>query len=119
MDVWSFDGAKWHEGEAAGSALRWFNLCGDDSADLDRLGARFNLHPLAIEDCHSVQLHTPKIDDFGDYLFIVLLTLVEEGGPPEPDELDLFLGRDFLITYQDRPAGPRALEAVGDAVRKG
>jgi magnesium transporter len=119
MDIWSFDGGKWHEGEAEGAALRWFNLCGDDGVHLDHLGARFNLHPLAIEDCHSNQLHTPKVDDFGDYLFIIVLTLVEGGGGPEPDELDIFLGRDYLITYQDRPAGPRALEAVSDAVRKG
>jgi magnesium transporter len=119
MDAWSFDGTKWCEGEVDGAPLRWFNLCGEDAAGLDRLGARFNLHPLAIEDCHSSQLHTPKVDDFGGYLFIVLLTLVEGAGGPEPDELDIFLGRDYLITYQDRPAGPHALEAVLDSLRKG
>jgi magnesium transporter len=119
VETWSFDGNAWSPGEASDARLRWFNLCGDDAGELDVLGRRFNLHPLAIEDCHSTQLHTPKVDDFGDYLFIVLLTLVDGDEGPEPDELDIFLGRDFLLTYQDRPAGPHALEAVSEAVRKG
>jgi magnesium transporter len=62
----------------------------------------FHFHPLAIEDALK-DTHVPKIDDWDQYLYIVVDTLDFE---PESDELrlhelDLFLGKNYLVTYHN------------------
>ena len=105
MQTWSFRGDAWHEGEVEGAGFCWFDITGPDDRGLDELAERFGLHHLAVEDCRSELPHAPKIDDFGDYLFIVLHAVVEAPDGRETEEIDVFLGKDFLITYQDRPIG--------------
>lgn len=63
----------------------------------------FQFHPLAIEDC--VQPNSlPKVEDYEDYLFIVThavdFTRTEKFNTTE---LDLFLGKDFLVTFHTAP----------------
>ncbi len=121
MQAWSLVGGAWREGEAEGAELAWYDLVGPESGALVELGKRFGLHPLAIEDCISLLPHAPKIDDFGDYLFIVLHVLRQgdEGDDPITEELDAFLGRDFLITYQDEALPTHGLvqRAINDGHR--
>ena len=66
----------------------------------------FNFHHLAIDDALQ-ETHAPKIDDWGDYLYIVLnyMHLVKGTDPwdTEIDELDIFLGRNYVITHHDNP----------------
>ncbi len=66
----------------------------------------FNFHHLAIDDALE-QTHAPKIDDWGDYLYIVLnymhLVKAPEPWDTEIDELDIFLGRNYVITHHDNP----------------
>lgn len=125
MLSWSFVDGHWQEGETAGAAFTWFDITGADDAGLDALEGRFGLHQLAVEDCRSPLLHAPKIDDFGDHLFIVLQAVVDSPEGADTEELDVFLGRDFLITYQDRPiatadsAGRAPGAALIGALREG
>ncbi len=64
----------------------------------------FGFHPLAIQDALE-QTHAPKIDDWGEYLYIVLnyMRLVPQPEPwdTEIDELDIFLGRNYVVTHHD------------------
>jgi len=65
----------------------------------------FKFHPLAIDDALK-ESHTPKIDDWEDYLYIVLHAIaVNKQGSVEIDtlELDVFLGKNYIITYHARP----------------
>jgi magnesium transporter len=66
----------------------------------------FNFHHLAIADALE-QIHAPKIDDWGDYLYIVLnymhLVKATEPWDTEIDEIDIFLGRNYVITHHDNP----------------
>jgi magnesium transporter len=62
----------------------------------------FHFHTLAIEDALK-DTHVPKIDDWNTYLYIVVDTLDFE---PETEEvrlheLDLFLGKNYLVTYHN------------------
>jgi len=110
MGVWSLVADRWLPEDRADATVRWFNVIGPESPALDGLAERFGLHRLSIEDCRSQDYHAAKIDEFEDHLFVVLHAPVGESrehGPTE--EIDAFLGRDFLITYQDR-----ALPAVAD-----
>jgi magnesium transporter len=63
----------------------------------------FQFHPLAIEDC--VQPNSlPKVEDYEDYLFLVThavdFTRTEKFNTAE---LDLFLGKDYLVTFHTAP----------------
>lgn len=111
------DGA-WREGELEGGA-RWYDLDGRDREALLALATRYGLHPLAIEDCLSPYLHTPKIDDFGSYLFIVALAMKPGTVEPVLEELDVFLGSDFVVTYRDDPATAPEIDGVVRAIAQG
>lgn len=102
METWSLVEGRWQRGDIPSAAARWFDVCGPDSGELESLQQRFGLHALSIEDCISPLVHAPKIDEFADHLFIVLHALVPGTEGPETEELDVFLGHDFVITYQDR-----------------
>jgi magnesium transporter len=63
----------------------------------------FQFHPLAIEDCVA-PTSLPKVEDYEDYLFIVThgvdFTRTEKFNTTE---LDLFLGKDYLVTFHTAP----------------
>jgi magnesium transporter len=65
----------------------------------------FGFHPLAIDDALT-QSHVPKVDDWGEYIYIVLHSVKYD--PAEKDrldtlELDIFLGKNYLVTHHDDP----------------
>jgi len=66
----------------------------------------FDFHPLAIDDALQ-ETHAPKIDDWGKYLYIVLNYMnIAEGGEyweTDVDELDIFLGHNYIVTHHDHP----------------
>jgi magnesium transporter len=70
----------------------------------DWLCEHFHFHPLAVEDALR-EAHIPKVDDWGDYLYIVfhVARIVRETEALELQELDIFLGRNYLITYHTAP----------------
>jgi magnesium transporter len=76
----------------------------------------FQFHPLAIEDCVAPN-SLPKVEDYEDYLFIVThavdFTRTEKFNTTE---LDLFLGRDYLVTYHRAPL--RSVSTVADRTLK-
>lgn len=117
MEAWSLVRGQWIEGESPDAEARWFNVCGATDPRLDELAARFRLHPLSVEDCRSTLLHAPKIDEFTDHVFIVLHAFLGLEHGPEPVELDVFLGHDFLITYQDEEVD--AIHEVMASLRNG
>ena len=119
MRVWSFCDGRWHPGEQAGAEKRWHDLTGADHAELRRLADVYGLHHLAVDDCISPYLHTPKIDDFGAYVFVILLSLVPGTTEAVVEEFDAFLGPDFLITYRDSEERSPALTEVNDALERG
>ena len=119
MRVWSFSEGRWHEGEVQGAERHWYDLTGNDHQELRRLAQTYGLHPLAVDDCLSPYLHTPKIDDFGTHVFVILLALAPGSTEPVPEEFDLFLGPEFLITYRDSADESPALEDVIHALNRG
>ncbi len=81
--------------------MNWYDIRDPKDPELDRLAAEFHLHPLHVEDCrHRGQ--RAKVEESNGYLFVVLKpAVVKEDGSLEASDLDLFLGRDFLITVQE------------------
>src|SRR5690606_25485594 len=75
----------------------WVGLHEPDAALLHRLQQQFDLHDLAIEDAdHAHQ--RPKVEAYGDSLFIALHTAQLVDGHIAFGETHIFLGARFLIT---------------------
>ena len=64
----------------------------------------FNFHPLAIEDCVAIS-ERPKIDDYETYLFMVIHAVDYNQSQHKfaTTELNLFIGKNFLVTYHADP----------------
>jgi len=63
----------------------------------------FQFHPLAIEDCVTPS-SLPKIEDYEEYLFIVMHAVdFSRADKFATTELDLFLGKDYLVTFHRSP----------------
>ncbi len=75
----------------------------------------FGFHPLAVEDALS-QTHTPKLDDWGEYLYVVLGALAYENNELITHELDVFLGMNYVVTHHDDPI--QALDDVWAACQR-
>ena len=104
-------------GVVAPGAVTWINVDGlGDPAMLQRLGQRFGLHPLALEDVVSVP-QRPKVERYETHFFVVLRTL-RLAGEIEEEQVSIFFGQDWVITAQER-AGGDVFGAVRDAVRQG
>ena len=81
--------------------MNWYDIRDPNDPELDRLAAEFQLHSLHIEDCrHRGQ--RAKLEELNGYLFLVLkpVTVLPDGSLDVSD-LDVFLGREFLITVQE------------------
>jgi magnesium transporter len=87
--------------------LRWIHIERPRNADRAWLEERFDFHPLDYEDVLS-RNQRPKIDEYEDYLFIVLHfpRFDKQVKRLNAAELDLFVGPDFLITLPNEPLQP-------------
>jgi magnesium transporter len=86
------------------SGTTWVDLYAPSEEENRILESIFRLHPLAIEDILQ-DYHHPKIDDFKDYVTIVVHGLRGEAeiGRLETSELDMALGRNWIITHRSHP----------------
>jgi magnesium transporter len=77
----------------------WLGLHEPGEALLAKLQEEFGLHDLAIEDAHRAH-QRPKIEVYGDSLFIVLRTVQEIDRSVRFGETHAFLGKRFLVTIR-------------------
>ena len=87
--------------------LRWINIEQPGTLEQAWLGEHFDFHPLDLEDVRS-RNQRPKIDEYEDYLFIVLHFPIFDKtvGRLNAGELDIFIGPDFLVTLPNSPLHP-------------
>ncbi len=87
--------------------LRWINIERPRPADQAWLEERFDFHSLDYEDVFS-RNQRPKVDEYDDYLFIVLHfpRFDKRVGRLNAAELDIFIGPDFVITLPNEPLRP-------------
>lgn len=100
-------------GQRRGGSVLWLNLDGlGDVALLKQIGEYFGLHPLALEDVVNAP-QRPKLDDYEKHLFIVMqMVHLLPDEVIEFEQMSIFVGKDFLITVQEREGD------VFDPVRK-
>ena len=85
----------------------WLNVHGLHEPEvMAEIGRRFKLHPLVLEDILNTN-QRPKVDDYGDYLFIVARFFEVDGDNQQigSDQVSLILGPNFVLSFQERPSG--------------
>jgi magnesium transporter len=91
----------------SGEGLRWVKIDRPSALEWEWLEEHFGFHGLDLEDVLS-RNERPKIDEYPDYLFIVLHFPVFDPSVRRLNagELDIFVGEDFLITIPNQPLQP-------------
>ena len=84
-------------------SVTWVDIGGIHRTEIIKtIGECFNLHPLYLEDIVTSGQH-PKLEDFGEYLFITLKMLdYEPGRQIGAEQISLVLGRGYVITFQEK-----------------
>ena len=82
--------------------VTWTNIERPTPEDIEVLRRNYNFHPLDLEDCLS-KIERPKIDEYEDYLFIVMHFPVYDPDQhiSRPSEVDFFIGSGYLVTVHD------------------
>ncbi len=101
----------------------WIGLTDPDERELRTLQARFGLHPLAVEDALKAN-QIPKVDVYGDQLFVVARTAYLNGARIGYGETDIFVGPSHIITVRHGSVRPHTelrehLEASPALLRHG
>jgi magnesium transporter len=89
----------------------WADVSDPTGEDFMELAEEFKFHPLSIEDCRNAH-QRPKVEEYPGYYFIVLYEaeLTGKDDDLELRELNIFLGKNFLVTVHSRPI--RAVETA-------
>ncbi len=77
----------------------WVGLVEPDEATLEKMREEFGLHELAVEDAHHAH-QRPKIEAYGDSLFIVAQTAQLMDGSIAFGETHIFMGARYLLTVR-------------------
>ena len=99
--------------------VTWLNINGiHDVEIMEKIGEYFGLHPLLLEDIMNTD-HRPKIEDFGDYIFIILKMIYnnEKKNKIEIEQVSLILGLNFVISFQEREGD--VFNSIRERIRKG
>lgn len=85
-----------------GDSCRWIDIQGIDPYVIARLQESYGIHTLAAEDAlHPRQ--RPKVEDYGDALYVVLRMLRLCGEDVIDEQISFFFFKDTLITVQETP----------------
>jgi magnesium transporter len=86
-------------------SMAWIGLYRPAESQLEALAGEFGLHELAVEDA-IVAHQRPKLERYGDILFVVLRAAryLDESEQVDFGELHIFVGRDFILTVRHSEA---------------
>jgi magnesium transporter len=95
-------------------SITWINISGIHDIDMiQKLGTCFKLHPLVLEDVLNTE-QRPKMDDFDDYLFLVLKMVYPDVAHQgiQYEQISFIIGPTYVISLQE------VEEDVFDSVRE-
>lgn len=102
------------------NGITWLDIPQPTVMDIEFLRQNFPFHPLDIEDLLG-NLQRPKLDEYDDYLFIVLHLPVfdKQRRVTAPSEVNLFVGPDYLVSLHKGELWPitKLFESVQSSER--
>ena len=86
----------------------WININGlSNTREIEKLGKYYDLHPLILEDIVNTN-QRPKVDEFQDYIFLVVKMLYypkdsaqKANGTLVNEHISIVVGKDYLLTFQE------------------
>lgn len=85
--------------------ILWVDIVGEEPENCEGILLNtFGFHPLAVDDALR-ETHVPKVDDWENYLYIVLQDIRLDQGMTNMDslELDVFISHNYIVTHHDLP----------------
>ena len=76
----------------------WIDVVDPTPDEIARIGEEFHFHPLALEDVARGD-QRPKVDQYDDYQFIVFYGLTIAADRCQSREVDIFLGKHYMVTF--------------------
>jgi magnesium transporter len=99
--------------------VTWIDIDGiHDTKLIEQVGAHFGFHPLVLEDIVTPD-QRPKLEDYGDYLFVTLKMLTLQQGETEVkiEEISILCGANYVVTFQETEGD--CFEPVRERIRRG
>ncbi|MEA3293517.1 MAG: magnesium/cobalt transporter CorA [Euryarchaeota archaeon] len=109
------------------STITWINIDGLHQLEIiEKIGKHFNIHPLVLEDITNTE-QRPKMEDFDDYLFLILkmICFEEKDKRIKVEQVGLILGPNFVISFREEegnifdPVRQRIISKKGRIRKKG
>jgi magnesium transporter len=105
--------------ESKGGGFVWFNFFQPSKAELSSLIDKIGIHPLSVEDCFDDR-QVPKIEYFPGNTFIIFNAYTYAAETLYIDEINLFIGKNYLITVSGYNSGSRnPLEGLTAIIENG
>ncbi len=97
------------------SMVKWIRITGLKQIQLlEHLGKEFKIHPLVVEDILNTT-QRPKIEDYNDYLFMVVKNVDFSNDEIDSNQVSVILGPSFVISVQERQEA--ILQPIMDRIR--
>jgi magnesium transporter len=99
--------------------VTWMNVDGLHQVEiLEKLGECYGLHPLVLEDILNTD-QRPKMEDYGEYIYIVLKALDYNDKSNEigTEQISLILGSNFVFSFQEREGD--TFDPIRERIRNG
>jgi magnesium transporter len=99
--------------------VTWINIDGLHRVEiLEKLGECYGFHPLVLEDILNTD-QRPKVEDYGEYIYIVLKMLDQSNKSNEilTEQISLILGPSFVISFQEREGD--VFDPIRERIRNG
>ena len=102
----------------ASTGITWVNVDGIHQTELfQKIGDCFGLHPLVLEDIMNTD-QRPKMEDFGDYVYIVMKMLSINGqGEIAAEQVSLILGKNFVLSFREQKSD--MFEPIVERIKSG
>jgi magnesium transporter len=109
------------------SALAWIDIEEEERGEGERwLREVFGFHALTIDDCYNALLDPPKVDDYGDYLFVIVHNVVydQPAATLTTSELNMYIGKNYVVSFHKRPVDAvaelhRRIDSGGPGMQRG
>jgi magnesium transporter len=93
------------EALASGQGVLWVDLESPAQEEAAPLSSVFAFHQLAIDDCFNKHIDPAKVDDYGEYLFVIAQAVTYDAAAERllTTELNLFLGPNYVVSFHAEP----------------
>jgi magnesium transporter len=106
--------------------LVWADVVSGTPEELAEMGREFDIHPVALEDCHPRRKQRPKVEEYPGHVLLVAYAAKpgRHGDRVELHELDLVAGQNFLVSFHagrpiDAESVARRVKAHPELAREG